>query len=811
MASKRDVFCALVFLTASLAVLAPAAAAEPSQKPRLDFTAGGAVRSVAMSSDGAHSVAGTADSKVHLFRNDSSTPVWTHSAASAVNVVGMSSAGANIAAGTEGGKVLLFDRGSSTPSWSAQPGGSVTALALSADGSTVAAGTYLGALALYQASSATPLWNTTAGSSVLALALSANGGSLVAATSDGKLLHYGRSSAESDWNVTLIQSFSSVAMSSDGSGIVAGGRDGRIYFMNSAGAPIWNYSTGGSVNCVGISADGGAVAGGTSMTNRLYLFSRATSTPLWSAPGGSIVSVALSSDGSYIAAGGYDSQVCLFGRESPVALWTFATGDMVNSVALSGDGSLVASGSENNRFLLLNRTIPNNPPSLSAGSVSPASGLNSTLFVYRVTYTDADDEAPSFIRAVVDGTEYAMTKQDGSDITYTDGVVYELRTTLLVGAHKYRFEASDGKSPVALPATGDYDGPNVNSGPVNIAPTLARGRVSPEQGGTTTRFTFAVTYADEDGDAPAFVSLMLDGENRTMKKLNDGPFVTGVEYRLETTLSTANHSFHFESSDGKAAVRFPVTGELSGPLVSPSAQNNPPALSGPSFSPPGGNTSTLFTFSVRYTDVDDQLPAVKDVVIDGASHSMAFANGTPADGSVYTYQTLLATGVHSYYFSFSDGKDAARFPASGELSTPAIAPAVVVQPPSAALNVSPLKVDAGGRVVLDGSASTGNVTAYFFDFGDGTTSDWIVNSRIEHIYLKAGKYSPKLKVRNAQGQESFFQVGPELAVNAPPEVDEPSPLLMGVVAFLALAGGGVLVFLIAWSLMRLPGRRGPAK
>ncbi len=810
MVSRLGVLCALALLTVSLAALAPSAMAGPSQKPRLDYTAGGAIRSVAMSSDGALSVAGTADGNVHLFSNGTSTPVWSHAAGSAVNVVAISSDGNKIAAGTEGGKVLMFDRGSGIPAWSAEPGGSVLSLSLSADGTTLAAGTYLGVLALYPASS-TPLWAVTTGGSVLSVAMPAAGGSLAAATSDGKLFHYVRAVAEPDWNVSLIQSFSSVAMSSDGTGIVAGGRDGRIYLMDSGGARLWNYSTGGSVNCVAISADGSTVAGGASMTNRLYLFAKSSSTPLWSAPGGSLVSVAISSDGSCLAAGGYDNQVYLYGRSSSVALWTYSAGDMVNSVALCSNGSLVASGSENGRFLLLNRTVENNPPQLSAGSVSPSSGTNSTLYVYRVTFTDADDESPVFIRAVVDGTEYAMTKQDGSDITYTDGVVYELRTTLLLGSHKYRFEASDGKGPVRVPGTGDFDGPAVSPAEVNIPPVLAGGKVSPGQGGTTTRFTFVVTYSDQDGDPPAFVSLMLDGENRTMKRLNDNPYEAGVEYRLEATLNTSAHTFHIEASDGTDPARFPASGELAGPDVSPTAQNNPPALSVPSFSPPGGNTTTLFTFSVRYADVDDQLPAVKDVVIDGVSRSMVFSNGTPADGSDYTHQTLLPAGVHAYYFSFTDGRDAARFPASGELATPNITPAVVIQPPVAALQASPLTTDEGGRVVLDGSASSGNVTAYYFDFGDGTSSDWVVNPVVEHLYMKAGKFSPKLRVRNNQGQESYFQVGPEVTVKAQPGAEGPSPLLMGVVAFLAIAGGGAVVIFIAWSLLRLPGRRGPEK
>jgi len=792
-----------------LSLLISAGAAEPVHKPRIEYKADGAVRWVGVSQDGSHAVAGTSDGKVLLFSNASSAPVWSYNAGSAINTVGISADAGFIAAGTDGGRVLLFRRASSSPAWTAELGGSVTCLALSSDGTTLAAGSYLGALGFYATSSAAPIWNTTLGGSVLSAALPSAAGSLAAATSDGMLWHFQRASSVSDWNITTIQSFSSVAMSADGTAIAAGGRDGRVYLVSSAGSGLWNYSTGGSVNAVAISSDGSHIAAGTSMTNRLYLFSKASATPLWSAPGGSVLGVALSRDGSYIAAGGYDSQVYLYEKGSAVPLWKFTTGDTVNSVDVCSDGSLVAAGSEDGWFRILNRTIPNNPPVLSAGAVSPAEGNNATLFSYRVTFSDADDEAPDFIKAVIDSTDYPMSKVNVGDIDYVGGVAYEIRTTLALGAHTYRFEASDGKGSVRLPATGDYNGPNVVMQGTNTAPVLSDGKVSPGQGGTTTRFTFSVRFTDADNDAPSHVSLFIDGANRSMHKLiaEDIQYADGAEYRLETTLNMSAHSYHFESSDGRLPARFPASGEFDGPNVSSVAQNNPPVLAAPSLSPSGGNTSTMFTFSVLYTDVDDQLPAVKDLVLDGVSRSMVFGNGTPVSGSAYTLQTQLSAGVHRYHFSFSDGKDAVRLPVSEELQTPNITAEVVVVTPQARLNVTPLKIDEGGKITLDGRGSQGNLSAYYFDFGDGKASDWVVNPVVDHVYAKAGKYSPKLKVRDVQGSESYFEVGPEVVVEGKPSVEPPSPFLTAVLIFLAVAGGGAVVYFIAYTTMRLPGRR----
>ncbi len=45
---------------------------------------------------------------------------------------------------------------------------------------------------------------------------------------------------------------------------------------------------------------------------------------------------------------------------------------------------------------------------------------------------------------------------------------------------------------------------------------------------------------------------------------------------------------------------------------------------------------------------------------------------------------------------------------------------------------------------------------YWYDFGDGTNSGWVISSCVKHTYRKAGIYTVKVKVRDELGQESQF-------------------------------------------------------
>lgn len=81
-------------------------------------------------------------------------------------------------------------------------------------------------------------------------------------------------------------------------------------------------------------------------------------------------------------------------------------------------------------------------PILSAGSVSPATGTTSTLFTFRVTYSDTKGCAPLWVRVAVAGVGTFL--MNGSGTTYDTGVAFTYARTLPPGSHAYSFSASSG-------------------------------------------------------------------------------------------------------------------------------------------------------------------------------------------------------------------------------------------------------------------------------------------------------------------------------------------------------------------------------
>ncbi|MBI4668220.1 MAG: hypothetical protein HY747_03385, partial [Elusimicrobia bacterium] len=137
----------------------------------------------------------------------------------------------------------------------------------------------------------------------------------------------------------------------------------------------------------------------------------------------------------------------------------------------------------------LNRisTTTTHPPALAwtdetnytADGLDPESGGTSASFVYRVKYTDADNDAPAsgypkvHIKkggSEISGSPFAMTAVDAGDAVYSDGKLYTYSRTLAAGTdHTYYFEAQDANSAAATgaPLT-QVDAPDVDD---NTAPT----------------------------------------------------------------------------------------------------------------------------------------------------------------------------------------------------------------------------------------------------------------------------------------------------------------------------------------------------
>lgn len=374
-------------------------------------------------------------------------------------------------------------------------------------------------------------------------------------------------------------------------------------------------------------------------------------------------------------------------------------------------------------------TVQNQVPVLSNASLSPASGLPITTFTWQVTYSDADNDAPDFIKIYIyedtdnDGTinpaqdtafPYDMQKVDPADNIYTDGVLYRFQATVQRrGPHAYYFLASDGIDTVRLPTSGEFNGPQVN-----YAPTLANGQVAPGRGRTTTVFTFTVTYSDRDNEPGQPVRLFIyndtdnDGQidpakdgvtgyTMAQQDPNDTNYVDGAVYEFRISgLPMGPHAFFFTATDGKELVRLPAPTdtptEFPGPTV-----NFPPQLSNgqvvSSDAPLNKSTST-YTFRVTYTDLNNDPPSSIQVVIAGADNRTAGLAADPNDpdfndpsryrkGLDYIFSTTLSPGAHTFYFTASDGMDSTRLPATGTLSGPQVNfPPVLqnagVQPPS---------------------------------------------------------------------------------------------------------------------------------
>ena len=309
----------------------------------------------------------------------------------------------------------------------------------------------------------------------------------------------------------------------------------------------------------------------------------------------------------------------------------------------------------------------NTAPSLLSGQVSPSSGFGVT-FTYSVNYVDVDNHAPEYIRVVVDGVSYDMVKQDPGDNDYTDGCIYVYqKSDLGLGVHEFHFEASDGYNPVRSPATGENSGPTVE----NTAPSLLSGQVNP-QTGFGVAFSYTVNYVDMENDEPDYVRVVVDGVSYDMVKQDpgDNDYTDGCIYVYQKSdLGLGVHEFHFEASDGYNPVRSPATGENSGPTV-----NNKPVITG-GVSPLTGNTTTLFTYTLNYTDPDNQEPVYVKVYIDGNPSEMVKqdpGDNDYTDGCIYEYSTQLGVGRHSYYFNVSDGIETVLYPASGEIDQPSV-------------------------------------------------------------------------------------------------------------------------------------------
>jgi formylglycine-generating enzyme required for sulfatase activity len=99
-------------------------------------------------------------------------------------------------------------------------------------------------------------------------------------------------------------------------------------------------------------------------------------------------------------------------------------------------------------------------------------------------------------------------------------------------------------------------------------PALSAATVEPDSGDATTLFTYAVTYADSEGDAPVLHTVVIDNVTFEMALADSAAdFAAGARFEHATTLGLGSHAYYFAFDDGHGPLV--TTGVVAGPKLPP--------------------------------------------------------------------------------------------------------------------------------------------------------------------------------------------------------------------------------------------------
>ncbi len=344
------------------------------------------------------------------------------------------------------------------------------------------------------------------------------------------------------WNYTTGGNVSSVAISADGEYIAAGSYDYKVYlFDKDSSTPLWNYTTGDDVYSVAISADGEYIAAGSN-DRKVYLFDKDSGTPLWSYSAGDMVySVAISADGEYIAAGygGYDNGTYLFHKDSSTPLWSYTAGDEVYSVAISADGDYITAGSNQKVYLFFNNLLP----TATIDSITPSS----VRFDAEVTFNGTGSDS--------DGTVVAYEWTSDIDGFLSDEEDFSI-TGFTLGNHTICFRVQDNDGACTSWSTTElYIYPNAP--PVGIIDSI---EPSPAEKGD--EVTFNGTGSDSDGTVVAYLwESSIDGELSTDEDFSSNGLSLGHH---AITFRVQDNDGDWSDTDSESLFVFAYPGAIAG-------------------------------------------------------------------------------------------------------------------------------------------------------------------------------------------------------------------------------------------------------
>jgi len=193
---------------------------------------------IAISGNGEYIVVGTADghnSRIHLFSMSSNSPIWTYTAGGDIRTVAISDDGEYITAGGNSNMVYLFSNNSGTPLWDYNTGDDVLSVSISADGEYIVAGGYSRHAFVFHKDNGggwdTPIWPFNIGVDISSVVIS-NDGKYISVSDYSNGIYLLDSISQTmlwenhDYNI------SSIDLSTDGDSIVAGDNGGNVILFD---------------------------------------------------------------------------------------------------------------------------------------------------------------------------------------------------------------------------------------------------------------------------------------------------------------------------------------------------------------------------------------------------------------------------------------------------------------------------------------------------------------------------------------------------------------------------------------------------
>ena len=290
------------------------------------------------------------------------------------------------------------------------------------------------------------------------------------------------------------------------------------------------------------------------------------------------------------------------------------------------------SGSSSGYYTLHNRVVSGSNRSPRADILSPSE--NSTVSGKVTISAEAYDRDDPIIRKVRFYIGGRAKHTDYNPENMTPASEWEWDTTSYSnGRHRIKVRAYDYDS------SSDTESIYVTvSNNQNHNPELTNARVTPVNGGSSTQFTFYVTYKDADGNPPVTKNISIDEtSNDSTHEMTyvSGNYTTGATYKYQSTLPRGQHSFYCYFTDGQGG------SDMSSVVNSPNVTNASPEIT--VTSPASGDSvSGIVDVKVEASDSDGTVGRVEFYVDGGVFPISTSTNITGSNPFNCNYLWLTA-------------------------------------------------------------------------------------------------------------------------------------------------------------------------